>query len=117
MLGHILWMGGTEQKAIGQCRGSFKQIKRPVPQPLLVNIDVTLSIYKCNKYQRLFIHYRVDHWDNEKERVVILTDNCMLIVKYDFVAGKLLDCKRIGHATIDTIQKGVFAYPEKTLVT
>ncbi|XP_072036329.1 tumor protein p63-regulated gene 1-like protein [Amphiura filiformis] len=59
----------------------------------------------------------VDHWDNEKERVVIVTENCLLIVKYDFVAGKLMDCKRIGHASIDTIQQGVFSYPEKTLVT
>lgn len=67
--------------------------------------------------QGVWLLTEIDHWDNEKERVIILTDNCMLMVKYDFVAGKLKDCKRIGYASIDTIQRGVFSYPEKTLVT
>ncbi|XP_077998396.1 tumor protein p63-regulated gene 1-like protein isoform X2 [Glandiceps talaboti] len=59
----------------------------------------------------------VDHWDNEKERLCLLNDNTLLSLKYDFVACKLLEFKRIMLKAIDKILYGLFEYPEKTIAT
>ncbi|XP_071805630.1 tumor protein p63-regulated gene 1-like protein [Asterias amurensis] len=59
----------------------------------------------------------IDHWDHEKERLAILTDNSFLLIKYDFVSGTVREYKRINHVAVNTMQIGVFSYPEKSLVS
>lgn len=66
--------------------------------------------------QGVWLLTEVDHWDNEKEKIVILTQKSLLNVKYDFVAGKIKDCKRVLFKDIDYVQKGLFEYPERTFV-
>lgn len=58
----------------------------------------------------------IDHWDNERERLLILTKNCMLIYKYDFIIHKMEDFKRVMLHLIDTICVGDFVYPPKSLM-
>ena len=79
---------------------------------------ITLSCHLTSCDQSRFISdYRIDHWDNEKERLVLLNDNSLLCLKYDFVACKLLEFKRIMLKVIDKVNYGVFEYPEKTIAT
>ncbi|XP_022090109.1 tumor protein p63-regulated gene 1-like protein [Acanthaster planci] len=59
----------------------------------------------------------IDHWDNEKERLIIVTSNSLLLVKYDFVAGAVRQFQRINHIAVDALQIGVFSYPQKSLVS
>ncbi|XP_070561732.1 tumor protein p63-regulated gene 1-like protein isoform X2 [Ptychodera flava] len=59
----------------------------------------------------------IDHWDNEKERLVLLNDNSLLSIKYDFVACKLIESKRIMLKIIDKVTHGLFEYPDKTIAT
>uniref|UniRef100_A0A3B3YZV9 HSac2 domain-containing protein n=1 Tax=Poecilia mexicana TaxID=48701 RepID=A0A3B3YZV9_9TELE len=58
----------------------------------------------------------VDHWNNEKERLVLITDNTLLIFKYDFV---LLCCEQIQKIQlnyIDRIAHGSFTFPKRSLL-
>ena len=60
--------------------------------------------------------YRIDHWDAEREKIVVITDNCLLIFKYDFIGLKIYDYKRIFLNMVRSISMGDFIYPEKSLM-
>ncbi|XP_077864478.1 tumor protein p63-regulated gene 1-like protein isoform X2 [Saccoglossus kowalevskii] len=59
----------------------------------------------------------IDHWDNEKERIVLVNDFTLLTLKYDFVACKLHEFKRIMLKAIDKVILGLFEYPGRTIAT
>ncbi|XP_064642923.1 tumor protein p63-regulated gene 1-like protein [Lineus longissimus] len=58
----------------------------------------------------------IDHWDNEKEKIIILNDNSVVVIKYDFVTEKVLDHRRVFLHMIDTVTLGDLVYPEKSLM-
>lgn len=55
-------------------------------------------------------------WDNEKERIILLTSKVVLTVKYDFIALKQLDFKKTYLSDLDTIVIGELVYPPSSLV-
>ncbi|KAI8500433.1 identical protein binding [Branchiostoma belcheri] len=58
----------------------------------------------------------IDHWDSEKERLVLLTDNCLLVVFFDFVASKIHSFKRIVLKNLTSVKIGPFEYPPNSLM-
>lgn len=61
------------------------------------------------------LNFRIDHWDNEKERILLLCQKSMIIVKYDFIGMKMEDHRRITLTDIDKIVQGELKYPERSL--
>ncbi|XP_060550424.1 tumor protein p63-regulated gene 1 protein [Pantherophis guttatus] len=57
----------------------------------------------------------IDHWNIEKERIVVLTDAALPVCKYDFIMLKCLELQRIPLTYIEKISTGPFAFPEKSL--
>ena len=60
--------------------------------------------------------YRIDHWDCEKEKVVVVCEKSVMIVKYDFIASKIYDAKRMLLHNIQKIQMGDFEYPSYSMM-
>lgn len=63
-----------------------------------------------------FVTFRIDHWDNEREKMMILCDYSLLVVRYDFIAQKRLECKRILLHMVQSVILGDIVYPEKSLM-
>ncbi|BFZ23380.1 hypothetical protein BsWGS_26419 [Bradybaena similaris] len=58
----------------------------------------------------------IDHWDFEREKIILLTDYSMFVVKYNFINEKLYEYRRIMLHIIHSICIGDFVYPNASLM-
>ncbi|XP_066989328.1 tumor protein p63-regulated gene 1-like protein isoform X1 [Macrobrachium rosenbergii] len=58
----------------------------------------------------------INHWDIEKERVVVLCELSLLVIKYDFIALRYVDYTRIYLNSLEHLQVGELTYPSHSLV-
>uniref|UniRef100_A0AAY5KBB9 HSac2 domain-containing protein n=1 Tax=Esox lucius TaxID=8010 RepID=A0AAY5KBB9_ESOLU len=66
--------------------------------------------------QSAWLMAEVDHWNNERERVVLITENSLLLCKYDFVMLNCEQIQRIPLNFIDRISYGNFIFPQRSLL-
>lgn len=62
-----------------------------------------------------YLFNRINIWDTDKERLLLLTPKTLIIVKYDFIALKRLEYKKLPFDVIDTIIVGDLVYPPGSL--
>ncbi|XP_066260879.1 tumor protein p63-regulated gene 1 protein-like isoform X2 [Euwallacea similis] len=63
-----------------------------------------------------FLLTQINHWDTDKERLVLLTPRVLLVVKYDFIALKRLSYKKLPLEDIEAIIIGDLTYPSGSLI-
>jgi len=68
------------------------------------------------KYLEVCFVVRIDHWDHEKERIVLITKKTLCLVKYNFIGLKVDEMRKIPLIKCDKIQIGRFVYPKNTMM-
>lgn len=79
-----------------------------------------ISVRKCSEhikrdidgsFQGAWILTEIDHWNNDQEKLVMLTDDSLLIFKYNFITQNVMWYKRVMLHIIDTMKIGDIVYP------
>ncbi|XP_067950961.1 tumor protein p63-regulated gene 1-like protein [Watersipora subatra] len=86
---------------------ALEDIKEKVVNPVADGPDVLGA----------WLLFEVDHWDSETEKVVVLTTESLLTVRYDFVPRRVYKFKRRALKDFDTVKAGDFVYPTYSLLS
>lgn len=58
----------------------------------------------------------IDHWDIHREVIVILMENHVLVVRYNFIKERIIYTQVIRFDDIRSISFGPCSYPNKSLM-
>ncbi|KAG7513979.1 hypothetical protein JOB18_021838 [Solea senegalensis] len=82
----------------------------------LKDIDALVDKEVDGTVHSIWLMVEVDHWNNEKERIVLITENSLLVCKYDFVMFNCDQVQRIPLNFVDRISHGAFTFPKHSLI-
>ncbi|CAH1102638.1 unnamed protein product [Psylliodes chrysocephalus] len=63
-----------------------------------------------------FLLTQINHWDTDKERLLMLTAKNLILVKYDFIALRRLGCRKLQFSDVEGIVIGNLVYPNGSLI-
>lgn len=77
------------------------------PRTLRSRLSCTVNLFGLS---------RISYWDLHREKVVVLTDNSVINVTYDFIGKKITDYTRIMLADLRKIRFGNLTYPKGSMM-
>ncbi|XP_048398370.1 tumor protein p63-regulated gene 1 protein isoform X1 [Stegostoma tigrinum] len=81
----------------------------------LADIKANINQQEDGSLQSTWLLSEIDHWNNEKERIVLICEKTLLICKYDFMVLAYQYCQRVPLNYIDRIYYGEFSFPERSI--
>ncbi|XP_078266717.1 tumor protein p63-regulated gene 1-like protein [Rhinoraja longicauda] len=81
----------------------------------LTDIKAQMDPQVDGEPQSSWLLTEVDHWDQEGERIVIITERSMLICKYDFMVLSVQSCRRVPLNYIDSLVHGPLTLPQHSI--
>ncbi|KAG8003510.1 Tumor protein p63-regulated gene 1-like protein [Nibea albiflora] len=127
--------GNTEERAAG--------VGTPPSKPTAITLETSVDQFKLLRFfvlrpgtlnqgikdtealvdkeidgnvRSIWLMAEVDHWNNEKERIVFITDKSLMVFKYDFVMFNCDQVQRIPLNFVDRISHGTFSFPKRSLL-
>ncbi|KAG6461846.1 hypothetical protein O3G_MSEX012892 [Manduca sexta] len=94
----------------------FFTFRKGVVETAIQECITALLFPEDGEYLGSWLLTEITLWDNEKERIVLLTSRLVMTIKYDFIAMKQLDFKKTYLDDLDTIVIGELVYPQSSLV-
>lgn len=95
--------------------GDYFILRSGVLEQAIKDLTGILSPAVDGDVQSAWILTEVDHWNQDQERLVLLTQHSLLLCQYDFVGLCSSQLFRVPLNFIDTITWGPFAYPSTSL--
>ncbi|KAJ0180772.1 hypothetical protein K1T71_004176 [Dendrolimus kikuchii] len=94
----------------------FFTFRKGVVETAIQECITALIFPEDGEYLGSWLLTEITLWDNEKERIVLLTSRLVMTIKYDFIAMKQLAFKKTYLEDLDTIVIGELVYPPSSLV-
>ncbi|XP_024133894.1 tumor protein p63-regulated gene 1 protein [Oryzias melastigma] len=80
------------------------------------DVEALVNKEEDGNVQSVWLMAEVDHWNNEKERLVLITDNTLLVFKYDFIMLLCEQIQKISLNFVDRLTHGTFNFPKRSLL-
>ncbi|VEL33975.1 unnamed protein product [Protopolystoma xenopodis] len=61
-------------------------------------------------------YFSIDHWNNEHERIVLLTERSFYVIRYDFIQRTVRESRRVGLGQLNSVITGPLVFPAKSLM-
>ncbi|CAK1545087.1 unnamed protein product [Leptosia nina] len=94
----------------------FFTFRKGVVENAIQECITALLFPEDGEYLGSWLLTEITLWDNEKERIVLLTSRLVMTIKYDFIAMKQLDFRKTYLDDLDTVVIGELVYPPSSLV-
>ncbi|XP_044008168.1 tumor protein p63-regulated gene 1-like protein isoform X1 [Aphidius gifuensis] len=94
---------------------SFFSDRHELVEKAIKDCQDTLATDQDDEIIGTWLLTEISLWDTEKERIVILTKNSLITVKYDFISLKIVEFNRISLIDVDTISVGELQYPTTSI--
>ncbi|XP_059847326.1 tumor protein p63-regulated gene 1 protein [Hypanus sabinus] len=117
--------GGTEQEAAANPGPAavppasrlrkFFVLRPGMLEQALADIKAQIDPQTDGSLQSSWLLTEVDHWNNEKERIVMISERSLVICKYDFVMLNFQSCRKVPLNYIDKICYGPLTFPEYSI--
>ncbi|KAM7542746.1 hypothetical protein Aperf_G00000018094 [Anoplocephala perfoliata] len=85
-------------------------------EQLITTIQHTTLATEDGAFVALWILTLIDHWNNEHERIAVLTERSFYIIRYDFLSGNIRESKRVGLGQLISVTTGPLVFPTKSLM-
>ncbi|VDD78339.1 unnamed protein product [Mesocestoides corti] len=85
-------------------------------EQLINTIRHTTLATEDGAFVALWILTLIDHWNNEHERIVVLTERSFYIIRYDFLSGVIRESRRVGLGQLVSVTTGPLVFPTKSLM-
>ncbi|KAJ1122412.1 hypothetical protein NDU88_000899 [Pleurodeles waltl] len=95
--------------------GDYFILRSGVLEQAIKDVTGILSPAVDGDVQSAWILTEINHWNQDQERLVLLTQNSLLLCQYDFVGLCSSQLFRVPLNFIDTIIWGPFTYPSTSL--